>query len=224
MKKRYWALAGIFLYAIINNTGTKSDKDVAHSVATSQSTSQQSHYTPQQTPPVKTNAPQGTDEIPTQAEAFELRFIIGSRVAFRKGPSTSDGIIDRLDNGREVLLIKRSKDWSRVRDKLSQREGWIASRFLVEKYEAPEEKPRQEVSKSKELPKIAPKIPDSVIVQRIIAESLASYPSSCACPYNTDRGGRRCGKRSAYSKPGGYSPICFSQDVTSAMIDAYRRQ
>ncbi|KQV36378.1 hypothetical protein ASC96_28090 [Rhizobium sp. Root1204] len=69
-----------------------------------------------------------------------------------------------------------------------------------------------------------PTIPDSTIVQRIIAESLASYPSSCACPYNTDRGGRRCGKRSAYSKPGGYAPICYPQDVTQAMIDAVRRQ
>jgi hypothetical protein len=224
MKKRYWALAGIFLYAIINHTGTTSDKGVDQPVAASQSKSEQSYYTPQKAPPVTNNVPQESDGTATQNEAHEIRFVVGSRVAFRNGPSTSDGIIDRLDNGREVLLIERSKDWSRVRDKLSQREGWIASRFLVEKYEARQDKPQEKVSKPKELPKIEPKIPDSVIVQRIIAESLASYPSSCACPYNTDRGGRRCGKRSAYSKPGGYSPICFPQDVTSAMIDAFRRQ
>jgi hypothetical protein len=50
---------------------------------------------------------------------------------------------------------------------------------------------------------------------------LESYPSSCACPYNTDRGGRRCGGRSAYSRPGGYAPICFASDVTKDMIAAF---
>lgn len=34
--------------------------------------------------------------------------------------------------------------------------------------------------------------------------------------------GRRCGNRSAYSKSGGYAPICFAQDVTKSMIEAYR--
>jgi hypothetical protein len=224
MKKRYWALAGIFLYAIIAQTGTKSDKNFDQPLDASQRTSEQSYYTPPKAPPATNKGAQESDRPATQTEAYGLRFVVGSRVAFREGPSTSDGIIDRFDSGRQVLVIERSKDWSRVQDKLSLREGWIASKFLVEKYEAPEEKPREGVSKPKEVPKAAPKIPDSVIVQRIIAESLASYPSSCACPYNTDRGGRRCGKRSAYSKPGGYSPICFPQDVTSAMIDAFRRQ
>jgi hypothetical protein len=33
---------------------------------------------------------------------------------------------------------------------------------------------------------------------------------SCQCPYDTDSRGRRCGGRSAYSKPGGESPVCYS--------------
>ncbi|WP_173514850.1 SH3 domain-containing protein, partial [Sinorhizobium psoraleae] len=51
-------------------------------------------------------------------------------MAFRSGPSTGDGIIDRFDNGREVRLIEQSGDWSHVRDQLTQRDGWMASRFL----------------------------------------------------------------------------------------------
>ncbi len=35
---------------------------------------------------------------------------------------------------------------------------------------------------------------------------------SCSCPYDTDRAGRRCGGRSAYSKPGGASPKCYTTD------------
>ncbi|WAL58870.1 hypothetical protein [Thermocoleostomius sinensis] len=35
---------------------------------------------------------------------------------------------------------------------------------------------------------------------------------SCDCPYDTDRAGRRCGGRSAYSRPGGNQPVCYFED------------
>jgi hypothetical protein len=63
---------------------------------------------------------------------------------------------------------------------------------------------------------------DAQMRQRLIRESIASYSGSCPCPYNVDRGGRRCGGRSAYSRPGGYAPLCFASDVTPAMIRAAR--
>jgi hypothetical protein len=63
---------------------------------------------------------------------------------------------------------------------------------------------------------------DAQIRQEIISESIASYPGTCPCPYNTDRAGRSCGARSAYSRPGGYSPKCYARDVTAADIAAYR--
>jgi hypothetical protein len=59
---------------------------------------------------------------------------------------------------------------------------------------------------------------DAQIKQRLIRQSIASYPGSCPCPYNTDRAGRRCGARSAYSRPGGYAPLCYPADVTPAMV------
>ncbi|KRB56197.1 hypothetical protein ASE04_28995 [Rhizobium sp. Root708] len=67
-------------------------------------------------------------------------------------------------------------------------------------------------------------MPETTVIQRIIAESLSMYPGSCACPYNTDRGGRRCGKRSAYNRGGGYAPICFPGDVSKEMIQSFREQ
>ncbi len=63
---------------------------------------------------------------------------------------------------------------------------------------------------------------DEEIKQKIITESTARYSGSCPCPYNRDRAGRSCGKRSAYSRPGGASPICYPSDVTEAMIKRYR--
>ena len=50
-------------------------------------------------------------------------------------------------------------------------------------------------------------------VQQIINDSIARYPGNCACPYSLMSNGRKCGKRSAYSKPGGYAPLCYSNDV-----------
>lgn len=64
---------------------------------------------------------------------------------------------------------------------------------------------------------------DAQIRQRIIRESIASYPGSCPCPYNVDRAGRSCGRRSAYSRPGGYAPLCYPRDVSDAQVQDWRR-
>ena len=62
---------------------------------------------------------------------------------------------------------------------------------------------------------------DETVRRAIIQESLAGYPGNCPCPYNVDRRGHSCGRRSAYSRPGGYAPICYPSDVTPAMIRDY---
>jgi hypothetical protein len=63
---------------------------------------------------------------------------------------------------------------------------------------------------------------DAEIRQILIQQSLAGYPGPCPCPYNTMRNGHACGGRSAYSKPGGYEPLCYEKDVTDAMVAQYR--
>ena len=63
---------------------------------------------------------------------------------------------------------------------------------------------------------------DEEIIQTIIYQSIASYPGTCACPYNRASNGSRCGKRSAYSRSGGYNTICFKRDVTREMINDFR--
>ncbi|HZI79702.1 MAG TPA: hypothetical protein VFD69_09315 [Vicinamibacterales bacterium] len=61
------------------------------------------------------------------------------------------------------------------------------------------------------------------IKRAIVDASIASYSGNCPCPYNLDRAGRRCGRRSA-SRPGGAAPFCYDADVSVAMIDAYRKR
>ena len=64
---------------------------------------------------------------------------------------------------------------------------------------------------------------DAQIKKILIQQSLDSYPGNCPCPYNTDRAGRSCGRRSAYSKPGGYAPLCYPDDVSPEMVEEYRK-
>ena len=63
---------------------------------------------------------------------------------------------------------------------------------------------------------------DAEIRQILVRQSIAGYSGSCPCPYNTDRAGRRCGRRSAYSKPGGASPLCYPGDVSDRAVETYR--
>jgi hypothetical protein len=55
----------------------------------------------------------------------------------------------------------------------------------------------------------------------MVQESIANYPGNCPCPYSTDARGRKCGAKSAWSKPGGGSPICFESEVTEGMVREY---
>ena len=65
---------------------------------------------------------------------------------------------------------------------------------------------------------------DAEIRRILIRQSIARYSGSCPCPYNSDRAGRRCGGRSAYSRPGGASPLCYPSDVSDGAVEAYRRR
>ena len=61
-------------------------------------------------------------------------------------------------------------------------------------------------------------IPIPTLKDQLTTESIARYPGNCPCPYNKDARGRNCGKRSGWNKPGGYSPLCFPEDVTADMV------
>jgi hypothetical protein len=65
---------------------------------------------------------------------------------------------------------------------------------------------------------------DEQVRESVVRESVASYSGSCACPENTDAAGRRCGARSAYSKPGGAKPICYPHEVSDEQVREFRQR
>lgn len=68
-----------------------------------------------------------------------------------------------------------------------------------------------------------PPLSNAQIKTALIRESISSYPGNCPCPYNTARNGSSCGGRSAYSRGGGYAPLCYPKDVTAGMVAEYRQ-
>jgi hypothetical protein len=65
---------------------------------------------------------------------------------------------------------------------------------------------------------------DQETAQAIIRECLAVYHAErpCACPSDKARNGSRCGKRSAYDRPGGAAPLCYVKDVSAEQISKYQ--
>lgn len=62
------------------------------------------------------------------------------------------------------------------------------------------------------------------VKQRIIADSIAGYPGRCPCPYNAAKNGSACGGRSAWSRQGGYAPICYEREISSEMVTKWRQE
>jgi hypothetical protein len=82
--------------------------------------------------------------------------------------------------------------------------------------QAKEEAPKGQKAKKK--------LSDAQIRQILIDESIAAYSGNCPCPYNRASNGSRCGRRSAYSREGGESPLCYAKDVTAEMVQEFRVQ
>lgn len=221
MKARWW-IVGLFgvswvVARLIANDPVQPSAQIQ--TPSSRTTLSNSSDPPQPRP---TQAPQKPRS--TTAENIETRYVSGHRVALRSSPSKNGAILDRLDLGRKVTLLGQENGWSHVRDDLTQRDGWLSSRLLNN--EPPKEKREPDKPKPSEPKKVdppnLPTLTDATIIARIISESISGYPGNCPCPYNRDRAGHKCGGRSAYSRPGGYSPVCYPTDVTRAMIDAFR--
>jgi hypothetical protein len=89
---------------------------------------------------------------------------------------------------------------------------------------APEPQHEQAKSKPQASPPAdaKPSRDDAAVIAAIIRASRASYRGPCGCPFDTDRAGRSCGRRSAHDRPGGAVVHCSPADVSPTMIASYR--
>lgn len=60
---------------------------------------------------------------------------------------------------------------------------------------------------------------ESSLTNQISEEGYRSQIGNCPCPYNLDNAGKICGKRSAWCRKGGYSPVCDLTKITHDIIE-----
>ena len=163
------------------------------------------------------DAAKSSPPAPAEPEAASPKtlYVSGAKVALRAGPDPKGKILGRYGAGQAVQVVERSGGWVRVRHPETQREGWIqAKRLRDAPPEAEAEKPAPT--------RASPALSEAEIRKRLIADSIASYPGPCACPYQSAHNGSSCGRRAAYVRPGGYAPLCFAKDITPEMVADYR--
>ncbi|WP_442966712.1 SH3 domain-containing protein [Rhizobium sp. C1] len=224
MKVRWWILGVVGSLYLISHLGSN---EPHRSLPTPPQANSPVQSTGGSSPAITEKSDSETSDPPRtgfESQRTERLYVTGHRVAFRAAPDNTASILDRFDPGRRVQLLGTSDQWSHVKDELTQRDGWIFSRLLGVD-DPTDGKSQDEQSKpapKKVEPPKPPLLSDATIIARIISESISSYPGNCPCPNNRDRAGHKCGRRSAYSRPGGYSPVCYPTDVTKAMIEAFR--
>ena len=152
--------------------------------------------------------------------APDFVFVTGSRVNVRKGPSTQNAVVGAFSRGAKLVIHETSGGWSRVSGQSTTHSlsGWMASRFLSA------DKPAvQIVAPAPKKRRIAVPTSREVTQARktLISQSIAGHNGNCACPYQRDRANRKCGKRSAWSKPGGYEPLCYDSDINISRLTSF---
>lgn len=207
------ALGWIFILMLVAGaTGLfNSDRDVSSS-----STRPTSLSTEPVVSTPKSSAPLPALEIERQTVAPKTVYVKADTLNVRASPSTGSAVLAKLPRGTAVVPTLRSGAWYGVA-LTDGSTGWLHGDYLATELPSAPTELMADVPSTAPSP-ARPTYDRDQVVEAIIKASLRSYSGACPCPYNTMRNGRRCGGNSAYSKPGGRSPICYPGDVTERMI------
>jgi hypothetical protein len=151
-----------------------------------------------------TTAPRNSEPAPKPADVW--MFVAPAKANVLVAPATRARPVERLDRRTRVRVTNQTKGWFEVEVDGGDVKGWMRVADLAEKRPAPG------------------KLTDRQLRRTLIDRSIADYDGNCPCPYNTDRIGRSCGGRSAWSRAGGSEPYCYEKDVPQEEVDALRRE
>ncbi len=151
---------------------------------------------------------QETTNCENETVGGNKRFV-STNLNLRSSPSRYGKVLVTLPIGELVYEYRLFDGWSQINVASLNVTGFVATRYLSETCIPGGGISRKSLSRDQ-------------IASILIADSLGSYRGNCPCPYNTDSAGRSCGRRSAYSRPGGRSPLCYRADVSPALIDRFR--
>lgn len=147
-------------------------------------------------------------------------FVTASRLNLRDAPNASAKKLGGFDLGSKLAVLSQRNGWARVNGTSGGVlvSGWVSAQYLARSVPA-------RVSTQSVVAKRSIAAPSSGAIAKakraLIAQSIAAYPGTCPCEYSRNRAGRRCGRTSAWSKPGGYEPLCYESDVTRSHLKAF---
>ncbi len=111
MKKRYWLIGALLLYAFFRQTEDGSTVSSSQDAVSSR-VERAADIEPVEVSTKPTHELSSAEVETPSSDSLELqpadapiRYVSGKRVGFRSGPSTTDPIIDRFDTGRKVFLM-----------------------------------------------------------------------------------------------------------------------
>ena len=114
MKKRYWLIGALLIYAFFKQTDDGSTVPSSQDAVSSRveraadiEPVEVSTKPTREFSSVKVETP-SSDDLELRPADTSIRYVSGKRVGFRSGPSTTDPIIDRFDAGRKVFLMERA--------------------------------------------------------------------------------------------------------------------
>lgn len=204
---------------ILTDTGTR----LASTTASSESTSALDVDVRKITPTIPDDGgaqPKYKDKPLPKLTTKKVLYVSGSIVNLRAKATTNSRIVSKLARGTKVYMNgSKSGKWIPIAVDKSDVIGWMYGDFLKETKPVINATPKQTTKKRSIATPTSREIREAR--KAIIRQSIRSYPGSCPCPYNRDRAGRKCGGRSAWSRPGGYSPSCYASDVTDARLKTY---
>lgn len=185
------------------------------------------------------NMSNGLDTLPNRIPVW----VTANSLNGRSGPGKEFGVIGTFEIGSSFFLTGKTEgEWWQVASR-TQSAVWMHRNFLaltppltplISDLNNSNPSGSEEQANTLEPADVANAIaapdveqtlsfpPNSEIIQNIINTSIANYSGPCACPYNRASNGSKCGRRSAYSKPGGYVSVCYIEDVTLAMIESWK--
>lgn len=139
---------------------------------------------------VKTSAPNSKVET----AALGYKYISKNSVNVRALPTIKSPKIGNLKLNTQINYYQYNAGWYQIKIPDSQIMGWIRADLLAD-------------AKRQSKPK--PKAPLALKSVKKTGPTRSPYYGTCDCPYDRARNGSRCGGRSAYSRPGGRSPVCY---------------
>jgi hypothetical protein len=150
-------------------------------------------------------------------------YVSASRLNLRDDPSVNGRKISSFAKGVKLIALRSQNGWTRVNGSKngSPISGWVASKYLSDVALAAPAKPIRKIVRQVSVPS---QISVTQARKAIIRQSIERHSGNCACDYQRDRAGRRCGKRSAWSRRGGYLPLCYENEVTQAHLNTYFKQ